>query len=257
MDNNAKDKRNGRIGAAVFTSLLLLALIFLGLSYQNPPPELGVEVNFGYDAVGSGNTSSAQQVEQVQQNPSTTTDNPVSDVNTDVITQTQTDAPAVNQQQQNTEVETQQEERQPDSRLTDALSATRNGQGQGEGVDESGGGDQGDPNGNPNSNSREGNSASGSGGDYRLSGRTALSKPKPVYDCQDEGTVVVKISVNRNGEVISAEAGDAIPNGPATTTTSSCLYRRAEAAARQTRWNASSTARETQIGYIIYNFQKN
>lgn len=257
MNQTDKDKRNGRIGAALFTTLMLLALVFLGLSYQNPPPELGVEVNFGYDAMGSGNTSSAQQVEEVQQTQTTTTDNPTTDVNADVVTQTNTQAPAVTPQDQTSEVETEQEQRQPDSRLSNALSSTRDGEGEGEGVDETGSGDQGDPNGNPNSDSRNGNSDAGNSGDYRLRGRQALSKPKPVYDCQDEGVVVVKISVNRNGEVISAEAGDAIPGGPATTTTSSCLFRRAEAAARQTRWNQSSTASETQFGFIIYNFQKN
>ncbi|NVK04159.1 MAG: hypothetical protein HWD92_05025 [Flavobacteriia bacterium] len=258
MKESDKDKRNGRLGAALFTTLLLLALVFLGLSYQNPPPELGVEVNFGYDAVGSGTTSSAQQVEEVQQTPTTTTDNPATDVNTDVVTQSNTDAPAVTEQSQTSEQQTEQQQRQPDSRLTDALSSTRNGQGEGEGEDPDGGGDQGNPNGNPNSDSRSGNSASGNGGDYRLGGRVATVTPDPEYQCgSDEGTVVVKVYVNRSGVVTRAEAGDAIPNGPATTTTSSCLYGKAEAAARATRWSSSSSAPEEQIGYIIYNFQKN
>src|SRR5436190_20422197 len=44
-------------------------------------------------------------------------------------------------------------------------------------------------------------------GNYQLSGRKALTKPKPQYACNEEGTVAVEISVNNDGVVTGAVAG--------------------------------------------------
>jgi hypothetical protein len=67
---------------------------------------------------------------------------------------------------------------------------------------------------------------------------------------------VVKIYVNREGKVTRAIPGEKVPKGPATTTTSSCLFEKAKAAAMRTTWQGDSDAPATQIGFIIYNFQK-
>ncbi|MDZ7848584.1 MAG: hypothetical protein U5L96_18625 [Owenweeksia sp.] len=119
-------------------------------------------------------------------------------------------------------------------------------------------GDQGDPSGDPNSNNRTGGATGGGGdGNYMLGGRKALYKPKPEYQCDDQGRVVVKIYVNQNGKVTSAVPGEKVPQGAATTTTSSCLFDKARAAALRTKWQpAGSDDPDTQVGFIIYNFQK-
>lgn len=96
-------------------------------------------------------------------------------------------------------------------------------------------------------------SGSGSGsGDYRLGNRSAVSRPKPVYSCEDEGRVVVKVYVDRYGKAISAEPGAA-----GSTTASTCLFERAQEAAMRTIWTPDPNALQTQVGTIIYRFEKN
>ena len=44
-----KNKRKGIIGTILFHTLLLVAFIFMGLTYQDPPPaEEGISINFGF-----------------------------------------------------------------------------------------------------------------------------------------------------------------------------------------------------------------
>src|SRR5690606_11124354 len=51
-------------------------------------------------------------------------------------------------------------------------------------------------------------SGSGSGtGNYSLAGRKAIALPAPQFNCNQEGRVVVEISVDRSGKVIAAKAG--------------------------------------------------
>ncbi len=110
-------------------------------------------------------------------------------------------------------------------------------------------GDKGNPNGDPNASGYYGNGGGGTGGNYRLTNRKALAKPKPTYDCNEEGKVVVQISVDKTGKVISAR-----PGVKGTTNSASCLLRRAKEAALKTRFNSDSKAPTKQVGSIIYNF---
>lgn len=252
-----KDKRNGRIGATVFGILLLLALFFLGLTYMDPPPENGIVVNFGYDATGSGNTSTAEQVEEVQETPTTTTEQTVSSVDQDVVTQTNVDAPTVNQQT-TSETQTQQQQRQPDQRLQNLQSTVeRDGNESGEGEDETGGGDQGNPNGDPNSNNRTGNGQGNSGDFFLAGGRSPVYTPEKIYDCDDEGTVVIKVLVNRSGEATSVEPAFENQNGVQSVNATTCLIDRAKTMARRTRWQGDASANDIAVGYIVYRFYKN
>jgi outer membrane biosynthesis protein TonB len=99
-----------------------------------------------------------------------------------------------------------------------------------------------------------GGSGSGSGGGtgYSLGNRKAVSKPAPKYTCNEQGKVVVEVSVDRNGRTINAVAGI-----KGTTNTASCLLEQAKIAAMNTRWDASSDAPEKQVGKIVYNFNLN
>ena len=110
-------------------------------------------------------------------------------------------------------------------------------------------GDKGNPNGDPNASGYYGNGGGGTGGNYRLTNRKALAKPKPTYDCNEEGRVVVSISVDKTGKVFSAQ-----PGVKGTTNSASCLLRRAKEAALKTRFNSDSNAPTKQVGSIIYNF---
>ena len=93
---------------------------------------------------------------------------------------------------------------------------------------------------------------SGGGSGYSLNGRKALSKPAPKYTCNEEGTVVVEVTVDQTGKTISATAGI-----KGTTNKASCLLEQARIAALNTRWSADENATPKQVGKIIYNFNLN
>ena len=82
--------------------------------------------------------------------------------------------------------------------------------------------------------------------------RLAISKIKPKYLCEESGTVVVKIWVNREGITIRA-----LPGVRGTTESSPCLLKEAESAALKTTWTPYFNAPELQIGHITYNFYQN
>lgn len=154
------------------------------------------------------------------------------------------------------EEEEEETEPQPEKSTSDALNNVLNGEQQegkeqkGEGNDQQGG-DKGDPSGNRKASSYYGQGKGLDGdGNYRLGGRKALNKKKYVQDCNESGTVVVKIRVNRQGEVVRAEAGV-----KGTTNTSNCLLEPAKRAALDTQFNGDSQAPSIQTGYIIYEFK--
>lgn len=89
----------------------------------------------------------------------------------------------------------------------------------------------------------------GNGSGYSLAGRKALTKPAPAYNCNEEGVVVVQITVDQTGKVIEAK-----PGARGTTNTANCLASQARIAAMNTRWEPSPTGAEKQVGTIRYNF---
>lgn len=87
-------------------------------------------------------------------------------------------------------------------------------------------------------------------GNYQLAGRKVLTKPAPQYNCNEQGTVVVEISVDQNGKVISAQ-----PGARGTTNPAKCLLDQAKIAAMNTKFDSSDSAPDKQVGKIIYNFK--
>lgn len=94
-----------------------------------------------------------------------------------------------------------------------------------------------------------GGSGSGFAGGYSLGNRKALTKPVPQYTCNEIGTVVVEVYVDKNGNTTKV-----IPGVRGTTNNAKCLLDQARIAAQNTKWQASSDAPTTQIGKIAYNF---
>lgn len=112
-----------------------------------------------------------------------------------------------------------------------------------------GSGNQGSLNGSTTSN---GNGL-GTSGNWSLAGRSLQgSLPKPNYKIQKQGTVVVEITVDRNGKVISAT-----PILRGSTTQDAQLWKLAQEAAIKARFNANPTAQAKQIGTITYKFVLN
>jgi len=110
-------------------------------------------------------------------------------------------------------------------------------------------GDKGKITGDPNASGYYGNGGTGSGGDYQLGNRKPINRPKPAYNCDEEGLVIVEIEVDKNGRVIKAT-----PGVKGSTNTASCLLADAKAAALKTTWNQDSKAPSKQIGIIKYRF---
>ena len=93
----------------------------------------------------------------------------------------------------------------------------------------------------------------GENGDaYQLGGRNVEFKPKPVYQNQVEGKIVVLITVNRDGDVIHA-----IPGVKGSTTLNKQLLEKAKDAALKTKFNSKANAPSNQQGRIIYHFTLN
>ena len=114
-------------------------------------------------------------------------------------------------------------------------------------------GNQGELSGQPNVGTYDGSGKGDSGSGYDLSGRSLQGGlPKPDYEIQEEGIVVVRITVDRNGNVIDAE-----PILRGTTTQNSYLWRVAREAAMKARFNADQEAAARQTGTITYHFSLN
>lgn len=124
--------------------------------------------------------------------------------------------------------------------------------GGGSGGGSGGGTGNGNGTGSGSGNGSGNGSGIGNGSGFSLGNRKALSKPAPNYTCQEQGKVAVQVSVDRNGNTISATAGV-----QGTTNTAKCLLDQAKIAAMNTKWQADTNAPEKQVGKIIYSFSLN
>lgn len=255
------EKKSFAITTVIMIVLLLLAFFF-GLTYLDPPPENGIMVNFGNTEFGSGeNITSTETVASAPQPTSSAT--PVS-AEEDLSTQDIEEAPVITKAKK---PETQKDvappaekpkpavKPQPSKSTTDALSNLLNGPKsdgtgkEGEGPDNLPG-NKGQLDGNPYATAYYGSGGgSGGGKGWGLNGRSLRSKDKVVQKCNEQGIVVVQITVNRSGNVTNTRYAKG------TTNTAPCLLEAAYATARKYSWDPDSKAPETQTGFIVVNFR--
>ena len=167
----------------------------------------------------------------------------------------------------------------PSKSTSDALSNMLNGSSKSGDGDDKVAGNKGKANGDPNATGYNGGGGSGTGsgggngsgqglgsgsgdgngsgsgtgngtGNYQLGNRKELNKPQPHYHCNEEGIVIVQISVDKSGHVISAN-----PGIRGTTNAAKCLLDQAKLAAMNTKWQADDNAPDKQVGKIMYNFK--
>lgn len=110
-------------------------------------------------------------------------------------------------------------------------------------------GNQGSPNGSANVDKYGPGAGTGNGPSFSLDGRNGLSLPKPYYPGNEEGIVVVQVTVDKNGLVTKAEAGAKGSN-----TANPELVAAAKKAAMQAKFNADANAPAFQVGTITYRF---
>ncbi len=84
-----------------------------------------------------------------------------------------------------------------------------------------------------------------------VEGRSTVGNiPRPVYNVQESGDVVVTIWVDNYGNVVRA-----VPGGDGTTVTDNALWAAARKAALETHFNMSADAPAMQEGTITYHFK--
>ena len=239
------------IVTTVFMAMVAVVLLAFGYDPPDPPiPEEGVEVNVGDSDFGSG-----EAPEPASEASSYTPPSAQNQVATQ-HTESSVSMPSTPNQGNVTNPVAQEqpkvENKEPEINRNAIFPGKRNRtdkNGTGSEGNTTGNGNQGNPNGTPNSNNYNGNGGSGHGS-YSLAGRTAVSLPKPAYNSNVQGTVVITIWVDQQGRVTRAEFQ---PKG--STTTNGDLVSQARQAALKARFNASSTALEEQKGTITYIFK--
>lgn len=237
---------SGIVTAAVMAVVVMVLLAF-GYDPPDPPiPEEGVEVNLGDSDYGIGDdaqpasTAAATQVPSPRQ-VATQHAEPTPNIGANT-SEGNTVKPVAEQPK----VENKEPEINKNALFTGRRNQ-RNGNGS-QGV-AGGTGDQGKPDGSVNSNNYSGNGG-GNGIDFSLAGRSNVTLPKPQYNSNQQGRVVVRIWVDQQGRVTRAEYE---PKG--SSTSDGTLVQQAIAAARKARFNPDASAPEEQKGTITYIFK--
>ncbi len=278
----SKNKLMALGGTILFHALLFLLFILIVFKTPIPPfPETGgngIEVNFGTSEDGMGDvqpeeladaSTTASTAEEVA-DPPIEISTPVRPSAKPILTQETEEAPTV--------VKTEPTENTTTTTATEPVPEPRkvNKKGLYPGANKDGGstakgegetnkpGDQGvkegsrdskyhgpgGGNGDTPGNGTEGPGGEGKGGPrYSLTNRKANSIPVPRAAFQEEGKVVVEITVDKNGNVVKAK-----PGVKGSTTSNPNLLDIARRAAMSAKFNPSADAPEEQKGTITYNF---
>jgi len=267
---------------AAIMLLLVLLLFVVGPGYMDPPLEYGVAVNFGSSDTGSGMV----QPKEILASESTPVTEPIEEIEivpTDESSESAASEEVLNSEDlesiafKNTqaekaklEVEANEQEKAEANVELDRLKKEADlkakkkaqldvlmggivadqGTDKGSEGDDDSTGDKGQLDGNPYASSYFGSAGIGNGGvGYGLNGRGHPNNTIVIPECDEEGTVVVKIYVNQNGTVIKA-----IP-GVKGTTGVSCLYDAARKTALSYKWPVDPKAPSKQIGFVIVDFR--
>ena len=266
-----KEEITGMIGAAIFMVLLLVILLFSFFSLAAPSDDLGgIPVMFGNMEEAGGYEEppmadiTPQQVEEIPVPENIPAETPL-------ITQADEPSIAVEEQKR---IEQEERERQEQLRreeeqrrraeaerkrreeeearkreISKQMSGLFGANTDANRGESEGSGTQGVSTGSSNQGATSGTGGIGS---YDLGGRGVGSGglKEPKYTVDDYGRVIVNITVNPRGEVISAEIGKGT-NAP-----NSALLNEALKAAKSTRFNAISKP-DNQQGTITYKFNLN
>ena len=260
-----REKILGSIGSIIFCGLLIVILYCTYLYTKIETEEQGVLVNFGTVDWAAGTFEPAPQSNraQVSNTPEpvvNTERTPTARVETPPVI-TQNTEPTVSiedrekkkrEEQQRAEQARINAERQRQNEINQQMSGAfgsgNTPQGS-EGTASSGVGNQGSTQGNAPTGSYVG--VGGYGG-FSLAGRTlgAGGLPRPAYSVQEEGRIVVNITVDSKGNVISADIGRG------TNITNNTMRTSALEAARKAKFN-TITGNNNQSGSITYNYKFN
>lgn len=232
----------GLIVSIVAHGLLILCLLLMGLRYPDPPPpELGVEMDMGeFSDVGTDSEHAAEGGEDLSSESSYANDdnNELTQQSEDVpLTSKKTPSPTKNKKKPKDNVKPQSEETKIDQNALFTKGRVKKGSGGSTGVGEGSG-------------KGSGGEGGGSGVAFSLAGRGSKSLPEPNATSSENGSIVVEIRVDQEGNVVFAKA---VWKG--TTLTDTNLWRRCEQAAKKSKFTAKPDAPELQPGKITYIFR--
>ena len=253
-----KSKLKGIVGTILFHALLMVAFFFMGLKYQDPPPnEEGISINFGFNEEGIGEVD-PESIEELTEIVEEKIIEQQIESTEKIVTQSLVETPAVEKIKEKKKII---EKEEPKEEVIEEKKPEINKKalypGKKENIENSDGNNNGDGNqgsidGDPNSEVYEGGGIGKNGTAYQLGVRKVEFKAKPIYNLQVEGKVVVIITVDRLGNVINA-----IPGAKGSTTLNKQLLQRAKTAALKTKFDPKQSAPNNQQGKIVYLFSLN
>lgn len=269
-----KDKNIALIGTIVFHVLILILFLVIGINRIIPQEEMGVEVVFGDVQQAAGEAQFTEELAVNSQPQETFTPPPAAkpQVQEEVITQDSEESIAIQEKKKKADEQKKIEEEKrkkaeaeerrrkeaeekriaEEKRKADAINkrlsgAFANAGSAGQGTAESGTGIQGSPDGNSKTGEYTG---VGGKGTWKLDGRRMIgSLPRPDDKSNDEGTIVVKITVDPSGKVTQAVIDAANSRGSVATKQS--IREKAIKAALQARFD-DIDSKTPQFGTITY-----
>ncbi|WP_294587390.1 TonB family protein [uncultured Bacteroides sp.] len=273
MDQKKKGKYVGMVGALLVHVAIIALLILVGFAMPRPSEEDGIPVMLGEvpDALGDADPSLVK-VDVMPEEVASDVQEPTEQ---DIITQEDEETVVLKPK---TEPKKKQEVKKPEIKKPEKTAAEKaeearklaeakaekerreaeeaarkrvsgafgKGAQMGSKGNTEGQGIQGSPTGNAPTGATSG---TGGYGTFNLGGRSIGEGglPRPVYNVQDEGRVVVSITVNPAGQVIATSINRQ------TNTVNPALRKAAEDAAKKARFNAVSGL-NNQTGTITYYF---
>lgn len=283
MVNQKKEGRYiGIVGALLVHAAIIALLILVGFTLPEPSEEDGIPVMLGEvpDALGAADPSLVK-VDVMPEEVAPPAPQPQETVEQEIITQEteetvaikpkaepkkkevvkkpeKTEAEKAEEARKLAEAKAERERKEAEARAERERKAAEEaarkrvagafgkGAQMGDKGDTKGEGIQGSPTGNAATGATTG---TGGYGTFNLGGRSIGEGglPRPVYNVQDEGRVVVTITVNPAGHVIATSINRQ------TNTVNPALRKAAEDAARKARFNAVSGL-NNQTGTITYYF---
>jgi outer membrane biosynthesis protein TonB len=262
-------EKKSAVITSVIAVLIILLFFLLGLKYYDPPISFGMEVNFGTSTQGRGETQpqSATAVPSPagpapQKVEPTPTPNPVAQSKVATQENSEVAIPSESEKKQTTPLQEAPQKIEPPkpkvdeatknilSKLVNQSKTEEKTTAGGEGNDAQEG-DKGKVEGNPYANSYFNLAGPGGlGKGFGLNGRRLESRGKVVQDCNQEGVVVVRITVNRQGDVVQAE-----PGVKGSTNTHPCLLQPAKETAMLHKWFPDAKAPAQQVGFVVIQFK--
>lgn len=272
-----KDDIYGLTGSLIFHAIIFLVLWLTVLKAEIPEDDGGILVNFGNVDASAGTFEPKYTGQELPQETTTTPPpaaKPVEEVKEELVTQDLEESVSLNEEKKKKEEQKKKEEeekrrieeekelqrqieaekkrkaeeqRKKEQAIKDKIAGAfgiGSAEGNNQGDAGEGSGNQGSPFGNSDHGANEG---VGGYGSFNLNGRSigAGGLPRPAYTIQEEGRIVIDITVNPKGDVISASIGRG------TNIDNASMRKSALDAARRAKFNSINGA-NNQSGTITY-----